>query len=240
MTQPPHEMTEGHTVRAFDAELERLRTMFLEMGGLVGDQIAVAVRALAERDSGAVETVITREERVNAYDTEAEELVLNLLAKRQPMGSDLRVITSLGRGVMDLERAGDEAKKIAKIARRLAANDVPVDGELMQSAVSMAALAARLLKDVVEALDDADAERAVRVAKADAELDVEYKSALRLIHRRLVDDPAIMEHAADLVVVIKALERIGDHAKNIARYVIFIVKGKDVRHVKTVVLDKEI
>jgi phosphate transport system protein len=233
-------MTEGHTVRSYDAELEQLRTVILEMGGLVGDQVMLAVRALAERDEQAVDTVLKREERVNAYDTEAEDLVLNLLAKRQPMGSDLRVITSLGRGVMDLERAGDEAKKIAKIARRLAADHLPVDGDLLRSAGSMAALAARLLKDVIEALDDADAERAVRVAKADAELDAEYKTALQLIHRRLVEDPAIMQHAADLVVVIKALERIGDHAKNIARYVIFIVKGKDVRHVKTVALEKEL
>jgi phosphate transport system protein len=155
-------MTEGHTVRSYDAELEQLRTVILEMGGLVGDQVMLAVRALAERDEEAVDTVLKREERVNAYDTEAEDLVLNLLAKRQPMGSDLRVITSLGRGVMDLERAGDEAKKIAKIARRLAADHLPVDGDLLRSAGSMAALAARLLKDVIEALDDADAERAVR------------------------------------------------------------------------------
>jgi phosphate transport system protein len=234
------EYTEGHTVRAYDAELDRLRTLLLKMGGLVGDQIGLAVDALIEGDVEMTRTVMQREEQVNRYDTEAEELVLHILAKRQPMGMDLRVIIAVMRAIIDLERCGDEAKKIAKIARRLVReHDVELAG-LGRSARSMATLAMGLLKEVIEALDDADTERAVRAAQADAELDAEYKLALRDVHTRLIEAPARIEHAADMVIVIKALERIGDHAKNIAKYVIFIVEGKDVRHVKTSVLDKEL
>jgi len=234
------EYTEGHTVRAYDAELDRLRTLLLKMGGLVGDQIGLAVDALIEGDVEMTRTVMQREEQVNRYDTEAEELVLHILAKRQPMGMDLRVIIAVMRAIIDLERCGDEAKKIAKIARRLAREDDVELAGLGGSARSMATLAMGLLKEVIEALDDADTERAVRAAQADAELDAEYKLALRDVHTRLIEAPARIEHAADMVIVIKALERIGDHAKNIAKYVIFIVEGKDVRHVKTSVLDKEL
>lgn len=240
MTDHISEYTEGHTVRAYDAELDRLRTLLLKMGGLVGDQIGLAVDALIEGDVEMTRTVMQREEQVNRYDTEAEELVLHILAKRQPMGMDLRVIIAVMRAIIDLERCGDEAKKIAKIARRLAREDDVELAGLGRSARSMATLAIGLLKEVIEALDDADTERAVRAAKADAELDAEYKLALRDVHTRLIEAPARIEHAADMVIVIKALERIGDHAKNIAKYVIFIVEGKDVRHVKTSVLDKEL
>jgi phosphate transport system protein len=234
------EYTEGHIVRSYDAELDRLRTVLLQMGGLVADQIGLAVGAFIDGDLEAARTVIKREEDVNGYDTETEELVLNLLAKRQPMGMDLRVIIAVMRAVIDLERCGDEAKKIAKIALKLAQHeDVGLEG-IGNSARSMATLATGLLKEVIEALDDADIPRAVRAAQADAELDAEYKSALHAVHAGLIEVPERMEHAAEMVIVIKALERIGDHAKNIAKYVVFIVQGKDVRHVKTSVLDQEV
>jgi len=234
------EYTEGHTVRSYDAELDRLRTILLQMGGLVGDQISLAATALLERDPEKAGTVIRREEEVNRYDTETEELALSLLAKRQPMGVDLRVIIAVLRAVIDLERCGDEAKKIAKIASRLAGEtEVDLEG-FRESARDMTALATGLLKEVIEALDDGDIPRAVKAAQADAELDAKYKHALRTVHAGLVESPSRMEHAAEMVIVIKALERIGDHAKNIAKYVIFIVEGKDVRHVKTAVLDKEL
>jgi len=234
------EYTEGHIVRSYDAELDRLRTILLEMGGLVVDQIGLAVGALIDGDPARAKTVLEREEEVNRYDTETEELVLQLLALRQPMGMDLRVIVAVMRAVIDLERCGDEAKKIAKIARRLAQEERGDLEGLENSARSMATLAAGLLKEVIEALDDADISRAVRAAQADADIDAEYKAALQAVHARLIEAPARMAHAAEMIIVIKALERIGDHAKNIAKYVIFIVEGKDVRHVKTAVLDQEV
>jgi phosphate transport system protein len=234
------QLTEGHTVRAYDAEMERLRNTVLEMGGLVVDQITQAVNAVCGRHDGSAKLVTAREAKVNQYDTEGEELIFNILAKRQPMGADLRVILSYSRTLTDLERSGDEAKKIAKIAKRRIEEDSDVVDAFSEAAGSMGRLAAGLLKSAVEALDEADEQKAVEAAKADARLDAEYKIALRNIHQGLLSNPSLIEVAADLVIVIKALERIGDHAKNIAKYVVFIVEGKDVRHVKPKRLHKEI
>jgi phosphate transport system protein len=240
VTEYTTEYTEGHIVRSYDAELDRLRTLLLGMGGLVVDQIGLAVRALTSRDREIARTVVQREEDVNRYDMEAEELVLHVLAKRQPMGTDLRAVMAITRAVTDLERCGDEAKKIAKIAKRRTGEDSEFVETFAIAAGSMGALAAGLLKSAVEALDAADEEKAIQAVQADARLDEEYKIALRNIHTALISNPALIEVAADLVIVIKALERVGDHAKNIAKYVVFIVQGKDVRHVKAGVLDQEI
>ena len=240
MSDHMSQLTEGHIVRAFDAEMEKLRTMVLEMGGLVVDQISQAANAVCSQDVESAKLVMEREETVNRYDTEGEELIFNILAKRQPMGADLRVIMSYSRALIDLERSGDEAKKIAKIAKRRKEEEAAVVQAFDQAAGAMGELAAGLLKSAVEALDEADEEKAVQAAQADARLDAEYKIALRNIHQGLLENPSLIEIAADLVIVIKALERMGDHAKNIAKYVVFIVQGKDVRHVKTKVLDQEI
>ena len=227
------EYTEGHTVRAFDAEMEGLRTLLLETGGLVNDQITKAVTSLIERDVEMAELVKQREEDVNARDIAGEEMVFSLLAKRQPVGADLRAILAMSKGLTDLERCGDEAKKIAKIGQRLSQDGIPGDRQFSEVIMNMSRLATRLMKRVLEALDDANSRDAVDIAQADARLDAEYKVALRMIHEHLVDEPNKIDQAADLVIAIKALERIGDHAKNIARYVIFLVEGKDVRHVRT-------
>ena len=232
--------TEGHTVRAFDAELEQLRTLVLQMGGLVIDQLQRAVNAIRKRDIGSAKLVVEREATVNQYDIDGEELIFNLLAKRQPMGADLRMIISYIRAITDLERCGDEAKKIAKIARRHIEDGAEIDADFDESTESMGELAVEILRTAVEALDNADAENAIQAAKEDARLDAEYKRSVRSIHDAMISQPGLVDVAADHVVVIKALERIGDHAKNIAKYVVFIVQGRDVRHVKAKALDKEI
>ncbi len=231
--------TEGHTVRAFDAELEQLRTLVLQMGGLVIDQLQRAVNAIRKRDIGSAKLVVEREATVNQYDIDGEELIFNLLAKRQPMGADLRMIISYIRAITDLERCGDEAKKIAKIARRHIEDGAEIDADFDESTESMGELAVEILRTAVEALDNADAENAIQAAKEDARLDAEYKRSVRSIHDAMISQPALVDVAADHVVVIKALERIGDHAKNIAKYVVFIVQGKDVRHVKAKALDRD-
>ncbi len=240
MTDRGSGIVEGHTVRTYDADIGLLRSQLLAMGGLVIDQVAVAVQAFLQGEAGLWETVIEREQEVNRYDTGIEGLVFNLLAKRQPMGVDLRVVLAYHKAATDIERCGDEAKKIAKIARRLAAEDVAPDEAFDARLKSMANLATRLLREVIEALDDTDEFRAVQAAQSDAQLDAAYEQALDEIHRKLIADPALMASAAEMVTVIKALERIGDHAKNIGRYVVFIVRGKDVRHVKTSKLDREL
>ena len=240
MSEHMSQYTERHTVKSFDAHMEQLRTLVLEMGGLVIDQVSRSVQAIRDKDLEAATLVVEREETVNQYDTHGEELIFNILAKRQPIGPDLRVVLAYMRAITDLERCGDEAKKIAKITKRRFDEDADIIHAFADSAGSMGELATGLLREAVETLDDADEERAVNAAQADARLDSEYKVALRTVHKALVDNPSLIEIAADLVIVIKALERIGDHAKNIAKYVVFIVQGKDVRHVKTKVLDQEI
>ncbi|MEJ2514727.1 MAG: phosphate signaling complex protein PhoU [Gammaproteobacteria bacterium] len=231
---------EEHTVRAYDSEIDELRLLVLKMGGLVVDQIALARRALKDRDDELARTVIEREQEVNRLDTEGEEMAFRLIAKRQPIASDLRTVLALMKTITDLERCGDEAKKIAKTARRLVVDEVERVPEFSRAIDRMSELAGSLLRSVIEALDNFDAEKAIRVAREDRHLNWEYKQGLRLVHETLTQDPSRVEHAAEIVIVLKALERIGDHAKNIAKYVVYVAQGRDVRHVKTKQLYKEI
>ena len=233
------ELSETHTVRAYDNEMDQLRLLVLKLGGLVVDQIALARKALRERDDELARKVVAREEEVNQLDTAGEELAFRIIARRQPIATDLRVVLAMIRTITDLERAGDEAKKIAKTARRLTVDEVEPVPEFTRAIDRMAELAGKLLREVLEALDGFNADKAIRVAAEDRHLNWEYKQCLRLVHESLVRDASHIEHAAEIVIVIKALERIGDHAKNIAKYVIYVVQGRDVRHVKTKQLAKE-
>lgn len=233
------DLSDNHTVKAYDAELDQLRLLVLKMGGLVVDQLALSRRALKERNDELAKTVVEREKEVNRLDTEGEEMAFRLIARRQPIASDLRVVLALMKTLTDLERCGDEAKKIAKTARRLTVDEVEPVAEFSRAIDRMSELGGQLLRGVIEALDSFDAEKAVRVAAEDRHLNWEYKQALRLVHETLARDASRIEHAAEIVIVIKALERIGDHAKNIAKYVVYVVQGRDVRHVKTKQLAKE-
>jgi len=231
--------SDNHTVRAYDAELDQLRLIVLKMGGLVVDQIARARQALKERDDELARTVVEREKQVNQLDTEGEELAFRIIARRQPIASDLRMVLSLMKTLTDLERCGDEAKKIAKTARKLTVDEVEPVPEFSRAIDRMSELAGKLLREIIEALDTFDAQKAIRVAAEDRHLNWEYKQGLRLVHETLSREPARIEHAAEIVIVLKALERIGDHAKNIAKYVVYVVQGRDVRHIKTKKLAKE-
>ena len=233
------EISETHTVRAYDNELDQLRMLVLKLGGLVVDQIALARRALKDRDDELARKVVARETEVNQLDTEGEELAFRIIARRQPIATDLRIVLAMIRTITDLERAGDEAKKVAKTARRLTIDEVEPVPEFSRAIDRMAELAGKLLREVLEALDAFDADKAIRVASEDRHLNWEYKQCLRLVHETLARDSSRIEHAAEIVIVIKALERIGDHAKNIAKYVIYVVQGRDVRHIKTKQLAKE-
>lgn len=235
-----NEHTESHTVRAYDEELEQLRLLVLDMGKLVVDQIALARRALKERDDEIARTVVTREAEVNKMDTDGEEMAFRIIAKRQPIASDLRAVLAMIKTITDLERCGDEAKKVAKTARRLIVDEVEPVPQFSRAIDRMVALAGKLLNDVLEALQDLDPAKAIHVATEDRRLNWEYKQGLRMVHETLIEDASSIEHAAEVVIVIKALERIGDHAKNIAKYVVYIVEGRDVRHVKTKKLAKEL
>lgn len=227
------EIHAGHTVQSFDQDLKRLSGVLLEMGELAVRQVRDAARALLERDDALAQEVVAREQELNAFDTSGEELAIQIIAKRQPMGVDLRAVIVMLKSFTELERVGDEAKKIAKIARRMILDEAdPVDA-YRTSFTRMVGAAENSLVDVLRAIRDQDEMLAIRVAEGDKLLDLEYKDALRTLHEAVTARPALLPVAAEAVLIIKAVERVGDHAKNIAKHVVYLVEGRDVRHIKS-------
>lgn len=223
----------GHTVQSFDQDLKRLTAVLLEMGELAVRQVLDAARALLERDDALAREVIAREKEVNAFDTQGEEMAIQIIAKRQPMGVDLRSVIVMLKSFTELERVGDEAKKIAKIARRMIVDEADPVEAYRTSFSRMVAAAEKSLVDVLQAVRKQDENLAIRVAEGDKLLDLEYKDALRAIHEGVVTTPTLLPVAAEAVLIIKAIERVGDHAKNMAKLVVYQVEGRDVRHVKS-------
>jgi phosphate transport system protein len=239
-TQERHPREE-HTVKRFDQELDELNSLVLRMGGLVQEQISRAMEALREEDVEAARQVIARDHVVNFMDVDANERAVNLLALRQPMGRDLRTIMSLGKAVTDLERIGDEAERIARMTIHMyeSAGSQP-SHNLLRDTHSMSRLAKKMMRDALDALARLDVDLALDVAKGDAELDSEFQSALRRLATYIMEDSRNVGHAIDVTFIVRSLERIGDHSKNIAEYVIFLVKGKDVRHVSPDSLNEDV
>lgn len=233
--------TGEHTVKSFDQELADLNSLVLRMGGLVQEQITRAMTALREADVDLARDVIARDHVVNFMDVQADERSVNLLARRQPMGRDLRTIMSLEKSVTDLERIGDEAERIARMAIHLVESGRPQPSpKLLRDTYGMARIASSMLKDALDALARLDVDQALQVAKGDAELDSEFQSALRRLATFLMEDSRNVGHVISVTLVLRSIERIGDHSKNIAEYVVFLVKGKDVRHVSPETLEREL
>jgi phosphate transport system protein len=232
-----NEITEGHTVKGYDVDLAGLRLGLLEMGGLVLDQVQRAISALVNGDETLARSVLSREEEVNTYDVRIEEDIVTLIARRQPMGSDLRIVISIARAVSDLERVGDEAKKIANaMLRGDGKRSSRPSPQLARDARHMSHLALQMLRDALDTFDRTDAAAAVEVVRCDQELNAEFQAALRRLLTQVMEDPRRLPAMLDAVAVLKSLERVGDHAKNIARYVLYVVEGRDVRHEDTAVL----
>lgn len=228
---------DAHTVKQFDTLLANLRNLVLEMGGLVEEQIQHAVQALDNEDIAASREVISRDQIINGLQVKTDEDCVSIIALRQPLGSDLRLIMSLSKIVTDLERIGDEAEKIARMTvKTYDGVSSPPSAKLLRDVVPMARLAQGMLHGCLDALARLDVEKAVEVAQGDDELDQEFQSALRRLITYMMEDSRTIGHAINVIFIIKALERIGDHSKNIAEYIIYLVKGKDVRHVSMDVL----
>lgn len=216
---------------ASEESLSNLRAQAVAMGGLVSDQVTTAVQALLEYDREAAELVLAREQQINAYDTDIEAESFRLLARRAPVAIELRTVLAIARAVTDLERAGDEAKKIARFALltvdRMASDpSVAVHKHLRH----MALLASQMMRLAVEALNRADASVAHDVARLDRELDQEFEAALRRLLTVAMEHSRLVRPTIDTVFALKSLERIGDHAKNVAEHAVFLVRGTDVRH----------
>lgn len=224
---------EGHTARVFDTALSELRLHVVAMGGLAIDQVGTAVRALLDGDAELAKVVLAREPKLNDLERTVDREAFRVIALHQPMAGDLRMAKAVSRITVELERVGDEAKKIAKFAARLATGEPtgPVRA-VARYLRHMADLTAGMLRDAVRALDEADVDLAQGVAGKDNELDAEFAAALRQLMTLAMQDQRFLSATIDTVFALKGLERIGDHAKNIAEQVVFVASGEDVRHQK--------
>ena len=219
---------ENHIMKQFDDELEEIRTRLMEMGGKVEQQLQNAIRAVSEADSKLAEEVIAEEQRVDDMEVDIDEACILIIARRQPAASDLRLVMMVTKAVNDLERIGDEAKKIANHAVILAEQGGASEGytevrHLGQSVSSM-------LANALDAFARFDVDAAMRTLEEDKQIDLDYKTALRELVTYMMEDPRSITRAINILWVIRSLERIGDHAKNLCEQIVFVVKGKDIRH----------
>jgi phosphate transport system protein len=217
-----------HTNKQFDADLQRIRTELLQMGGLVESMIQNSMDALTTGDMSLVERVKEREKDVNRLEVEIDDRVTTILARHQPAAIDLRTLLAVTKMLTDMERSGDEADKIASMARRIHEDDrrfIPVI-ELRHMANSVVTM----MRQVMDAFARHDSILAAAVVRSDKEVDKEWKSALRNLITYMIEDPRTISRAIDLLFIARSMERIGDHCKNMAERVIYMVHGADVRH----------
>lgn len=220
-----------HVSSQFEDDLGGLRTHVLQMGGLVETQISAAIEAYATGEVASVKVIVETDRKVNNLEKDIDDDCAQLIARRQPAASDLRLVLGVSKIVTDLERAGDEAKKIAKGVRRI------YEGghSPMQFGVGVRHLAEAALAMVRQALDAfarLDTALASTVILADAEVDAEFKAILRQLITHMMEDPRTITTAIDIINIARATERIGDHAKNVSEQIIYIVEGRDVRHTR--------
>jgi phosphate transport system protein len=222
-------MQHNHISTQFDAQLEQVRSKVLHMGGAVEDQLSLAVQALYRGEMFLIEQVLEVEHQVNALEMEIDELCTNIIARRTPTAIDLRVLTMVVKTITDLERVGDEAKKIVLMAReffRSGRGYMPRYSEIQ----SMSAIAIDMLRQALDGFARLDAGAAPEIARRDLEVDDSFRAVLREMLTYMIEDPRTISATLDIIFIAKALERVGDHAKNISEYVVYMIKGKDVRH----------
>ena len=228
-----------HISKAFETDLDTTRTRVLQMGGLVEAQILAAIDAYASGDPDLIEQVIENERRVNGYEVAIDGSCNHIVVKRQPAASDLRLIMGISKIVTDLERIGDEAEKIARMARAIHEHGGH-HAQRFPGVRHAAQIAIRMLREGLDAFARLDAAAAADVLKEDSEIDQEFTSVLRQLITYMMEDPRTITPALEIVWVAKAVERIGDHAKNLAEQVIYIVKGTDVRHTAFADVEREL
>ncbi len=227
-----------HTLKQFDTELEEIRSRVLQMGGLVEQQIRRAIEALTNGHVGLAREVMDNDHRVNALEVAIDEECSTVIARRQPAAKDLRMIMTVVKTITDLERIGDEAAKIARMTLSLYSNDrptVPRAAEIQH----VADIALGMLRNALDAFARLDLAVAAKVVRQDEQVDSEFKAILRQLITFMMEDPRTISHAIDILFIAKSIERIGDHSKNMSEYVVYLVKGKDVRHTSVETLERE-
>ncbi len=222
-------MTEKHLSSQFDSELNAVSSRVMELGGMVEAQINQAVYALSEFDPEAADRVMETENRVNAMEIEIDRELSSIIARRQPTARDLRLLIAISKTTANLERVGDEANKIARMVKSIIESGSA--RALPSTELRIAAdLASGLLRKALDAFARLDTAAALSILKDDDLIDKEFDGFVRKLVTYMMEDPRTISASLDLLFLAKAIERIGDHAKNIAEFIIYIVKGADVRH----------
>jgi phosphate transport system protein len=233
--------TSGHIVKSFSEDLAHLNSLVLEQGKLGREQLARAVQTLKDEDPKAAGQVIDRDQLMNELDVKADEEIIQLLAKRQPVAKDLRDVLTVQKTISDLERVGDEARKVANLTIHFFDHDRnPPNGQMLRDIYKMADSVDCMLEKALKAFQTLDLKLAVNVIREDEDLYEEFRAALRRLSTYILEDARNVGHVVDVVLTLRALERIGGHAKNIGGYVIFLVTGKDVRHENLAAIASEI
>lgn len=231
-------MQSEHTFKQYDAELEAVRGKVLEMGGLVEQQIVQALEALVKLDPNLAKEVMANDHRVNALEVQIDEDCSHIIARRQPAAGDLRMVMMMVKTITDLERIGDEATKIARTAQKIFEEDrmyKPRFNEIK----AMVTLVREMLRTALDGFARLDVSKTVEVARQDEQVDEQFRAAMRQLITFMLEDPRTISMSLEVLFVAKAIERIGDHAKNIAEYVVYMVKGKDVRHSSLQEMERE-
>ena len=231
-------MQSEHIFKQYDAELEAVRAKVLEMGSLVEQQIIDALDSLTTSNSKLAEAVIKKDRLVNGLEVQIDEDCSHIIARRQPAAGDLRMILMMIKTITDLERIGDEAAKIARFTLRTVETDrmwTPRFAEIK----TMANLAREMLHMSLDAFARSDATKVLPIAQMDEQVDEQYQMTIRHLITFMLEDPRTISMSLEVLFVSKAIERIGDHAKNISEYVVYMVKGKDVRHISMEEMEEE-
>ena len=228
-----------HLSKQFDTELDDVRARLMRMGGLVEEQVRATTLAFAEGDADLVEKIIARDTEVDAYEVDIDNICVHVVARRQPTAVDLRMIMSVSKTVTDLERIGDEAKKVAKATRKILERGFSANTPQIMTVRTMGEECAAMLHDVLNAFVRMDADLALQIVRRDKEIDQHFRAITRELVTYMMEDPRTISSALDIIFIVKSMERIGDHCKNIAKDVIYIVQGRDVRHLKLDELEQE-
>lgn len=224
-------MADKHLSTQFDSELSSLSSRVMELGGLVESQIRQAIDALATFNEETARQVVENEARVNQMEIDIDRELTSVIGRRQPTARDLRLLMAISKTTANLERVGDEAERIARMVRSIIEKSGAVRA-LPANELSVAAdLASQQLRKALDAFARLDTRAAVAIMKEDDLLDQEFNGFVRKLITYMMEDPRMISSSIDLVFVAKAIERVGDHAKNLAEAVIYVVKGTDVRHV---------
>lgn len=223
-------MQSEHIFKQYDAELEAVRAKVLEMGALVESQIVDALEALISANPKLAKSVIKKDHMVNTLEVQVDEDCSHIIARRQPTAGDLRMVLMMIKTITDLERVGDEAAKIARYALKTTEADRLLTPRFVEIK-AMANTARDMLHMALDAFARSDATKVIEIARMDEEVDEQYQAAIRQLITFMLEDPRTISMSLEVLFIAKAVERIGDHAKNISEYVVYMVKGKDVRHI---------